>query len=158
MKRGTILFLKSALVMMGIIVFSLCLTLLPWLAEHTVELNPEFAHLRYPVLFGLYSSAVPFFMALYQAFKLLQYIENRQAFSELAVVSLKLIKNYAIVIIFIYILGVLLLLVQNALHPGIAILGIIIIFASLTISFFAALLQGLLRNALEIKSENDLTV
>jgi len=37
-------------------------------------------------------------------------------------------------------------------------MGLIIIFATLTIVLFAALLQELLRNALEIKSENDLTI
>lgn len=47
---------------------------------------------------------------------------------------------------------------QSALHPGIAIIGFIIIFASVVIAVFAGVLQKLLRNALDIKSENDLTV
>jgi hypothetical protein len=37
-------------------------------------------------------------------------------------------------------------------------MGVTIIFAALTISFFAGVLQELLINALQIKSENDLTV
>jgi len=37
-------------------------------------------------------------------------------------------------------------------------MGLVIIFASVVIAAFAALLQKLLQNAIEIKSENDLTV
>ena len=41
--------------------------------------------------------------------------------------------------------------------PGI-IIGMIIIFASMVIAVFAAVLQRLLKDAIDIKSENDLTV
>ncbi len=47
---------------------------------------------------------------------------------------------------------------QNALHPGIAIIGLTIIFTSVVIAVFTAVLQKLLKNVLDIKSENDLTV
>jgi hypothetical protein len=42
--------------------------------------------------------------------------------------------------------------------PGIILIGLVIIFASMVIGVFAAVLQKLLTNAIEIKSENDLTV
>ncbi len=42
--------------------------------------------------------------------------------------------------------------------PGIIIIGMIIIFASMVIAVFAAVLQRLLKDAIDIKSENDLTV
>ncbi len=42
--------------------------------------------------------------------------------------------------------------------PGIIIIGMIMIFASLVIAVFAAVLQRLLKDAIDIKSENDLTV
>ncbi|MDG0933775.1 DUF2975 domain-containing protein, partial [Bacillus paranthracis] len=40
----------------------------------------------------------------------------------------------------------------------IGLVGLIIVFASLVISVFAAILQRLLQEAIHIKSENDLTV
>ena len=40
----------------------------------------------------MYVAAIPFFVALYQAFKLLSYIDKNQAFSELSVKALKKIK------------------------------------------------------------------
>jgi hypothetical protein len=42
--------------------------------------------------------------------------------------------------------------------PGVSVIGFIIIFASFVIAVFAAVLERLLQNAIEIKSENDLTV
>ncbi|MGO4375941.1 DUF2975 domain-containing protein, partial [Paenibacillus sp. MCAF20] len=42
--------------------------------------------------------------------------------------------------------------------PGIILVGMVLIFASLVIAVFAAVLQKLLKEAIDIKSENDLTV
>lgn len=158
MKQGTTLFLKIAVFLIGITVLALCIFLLPWLANDTAEMYPEFAYLQYPVLIGLYVTAIPFFIALYQALKILNYIENNNAFSELPVKALKYIKYCAISISILYVVGAVCLLSQNALHPGIAIIGLTIIFTSVIIAVFTAVLQKLLKNALDIKSENDLTV
>lgn len=158
MKRGSTTFLKTAVFLIGIIVLALCIFFLPWLANYTAEIFPEFAFLHYPVLIGLYVTAIPFFIALYQAIRLLSYIDNEVAFSESSVNSLKLIKYCAITISILYVIGAIFLMSQNALHPGIAIIGFIIVFASAVIAVFAAVLQKLLRNVLDIKSENDLTV
>ncbi len=114
--------------------------------------------LQYPVLIGLYVTVIPFFLALYQALKLLNYIENNNAFSELSVKVLKYIKYCAITISILYLIGTIVLMSQNALHPGIAIIGLTIIFTSVVIAVFTAVLQKLLKNVLDIKSENDFTV
>ena len=42
--------------------------------------------------------------------------------------------------------------------PGIILIGLVLIFASMVIAVFAAVLQRLLQEAIDIKSENDLTV
>ena len=133
MKRGTTVFLKIAVFLIGITVLALCIFWLPWLANDTAEMFPEFAFLQYPVLIGLYVTVIPFFLALYQALKLLNYIENNNAFSELSVKVLKYIKYCAII-------------------------GLTIIFTSVVIAVFTAVLQKLLKNVLDIKSENDFTV
>ncbi|KOS68936.1 membrane protein [Lysinibacillus contaminans] len=158
MRQGTTTFLKVAIVIMGMIVLALCTLWLPWLANDTAEMNPEFAYLRLPVLVGLNITAIPFFLALFQAWKLLKYIDSENAFSTRSVMSLGQIKNYAIAINVLYAIGMIVLVLQNALHPGIAIIGLVIIFATLVIAFFAAVLQELLKSALEIKAENDLTI
>lgn len=158
MEQGTTLFLKITVFLIGITVLALCIFLLPWLASYTAEMYPEFAYLQYPILIGLYVTVIPFLIALYQALKLLNYIDNNNAFSELSVKSLKYIKYCAVIISILYVIGIIIVMSQNAFQPGIAIIGFTIIFTSVVIAVFTAVLQKLLKNALDIKSENDLTV
>jgi ABC-type nitrate/sulfonate/bicarbonate transport system permease component len=42
--------------------------------------------------------------------------------------------------------------------PGLVVLGMVFTFAPMVIAVFAAVLQKLLKHAIDIKSENDLTV
>ena len=58
----------------------------------------------------------------------------------------------------LYVVGSIGLLLLNVLHPGIFLTGIAIIFTSLVIAVFAAVLQALFKSALEIKEENELTI
>jgi hypothetical protein len=159
MKRET-LFLKIAVVLMGLPVLALCVFLLPEIAEFFAELNPKLAYLQYPFLIGMYLAAIPFFFALYQAFKLLGYIDKNIAFSELSVKALKNIKYCAFTISALYVVFMPLLYLMAEVDdaPGILLIGMVIIFGCMVVSVFAAVLQKLLKNAIDIKSENDLTV
>ncbi|API91399.1 MULTISPECIES: DUF2975 domain-containing protein [unclassified Virgibacillus] len=155
MKRGAVTALKAAIFAIGIVVLGLCIFALPSLAKSSAEMFPEFAYLRYPVLLGLYLTAVPFFYALYQAMKLLHFIDNRKAFSDLAVYTLVRIKYCASMISILYVIGMIFLLTQNALHPSIAIMGLVILFSSIVIMLFSAVLQSLFKNALIMRLENE---
>jgi len=42
--------------------------------------------------------------------------------------------------------------------PGLIVIGLLIIFGCLVVAIFAAVLQKLLKTAIEIKTENELTV
>ncbi|TYP73315.1 DUF2975 domain-containing protein [Paenibacillus methanolicus] len=160
MKRGTTLFLKAAVILMGIPVLALCIFLVPEIAEFIVELYPDHKYLQYLIFLMFYGSAVPFYIALYQSFKLLIYIDTNQAFSDLSVLALKNIRNCALTISGIFVVGLPLfyLIAERDDAPGVILIGMILIFASLVIAVFAAVLQRLLQEAIAIKSENDLTV
>ncbi|OCA92675.1 DUF2975 domain-containing protein [Pseudobacillus wudalianchiensis] len=160
MERGTTLFLKIAVIIIGIPVLALCIFLVPEIANFAEELYPDRAYLKYLVLIGLDAAAIPFYFALYQAFKLLHYIDRNEAFSELSVGALKNIKYCAITISILYVFNMplLYLIAEKDDAPGIILIGLIIIFASIVIAVFAAVLQRLLKAAIDIKSENDLTV
>lgn len=160
MKQGSTLFLKMAVFLIAAPVLALCIFVVPNIADFAAELYPDIMLMKYLVLFDLYAAAIPFYFALFQAFKLLSYIDKNEAFSELSVGALKKIKLCAITISLLFIVGMPLfyLMAEKDDAPGIIVLGLIIIFASTVIAVFAALLQKLLKNAIDIKSENDLTV
>jgi hypothetical protein len=163
MKQGSTLFLKIAVVLIGLPVLAVCIFLLPQLAMEAFEHAKDGAVLAY-VVFGIllvmYASAIPFYMALYQAFKLLIYIDKNEAFSQTSVDALKKIKKYAFTISGFYVIALPLvfMVAQWDDAPGLVLLGMVIVGASLVIGVFAAVLQRLLQEAIDIKSENDLTV
>ena len=69
----------------------------------------------------------------------------------MAVDSLGFIKYCASMISVLYVIGMILLGTQNALHPGIAIIGLVILFASTVILLFTAVLQELFKKCIENK-------
>ena len=163
MKRGSTLFLKLAVFLIGIPVLVLCVIFLPQLANVAFQEAQSGAKLGYIVLGILaimYVSAIPFYVALYQAFKLLSYIDKNEAFSELSVNALKKIKHCAISISGLYVVALpfVFMIGQWDDASGLALIGMVVIGASLVIAVFAAVLQRLLQEAIDIKTENDLTV
>lgn len=160
MKRGSTLFLRMAVILIGIPVLALCIFVVPEIAHFIVELYPEHTYLKYLVIIDLYGAAIPFYFALFQAYKLLGYIDQNKAFSELSVRVLKNIKNCALIISSLFVVGMPLyyLIAEKDDAPGIILIGLALIFASMVIAVFAAVLQKLLKEAIDIKSENDLTV
>ncbi|PMC35631.1 DUF2975 domain-containing protein [Bacillus sp. UMB0899] len=158
MKIGSTLFLKLAVFLMGTPVLGFGIFGFIWLAKNPA--NPDYAHILYPIVIGVYVAVIPFFIALFQAFKLLSYIDKNQAFSELSVKALRVIKFCAVTIsgLFVVILPFIFFVAEMDDAPGLVIIGMVPIFASLVIAVFAAVLQKLLQEAINIKSENDLTV
>ncbi|MGG1675739.1 DUF2975 domain-containing protein [Neobacillus sp. NRS-1170] len=159
-KRGSTTFLKVIIFLVGIAVLALCIFLVPKIGNFAGELYPDIAYMKSLVLIDMYAAAIPFYFALYQAFKLLSYIDKNQAFSELSVKALKNIKYCAFTISTLYLLGMPLyyLMAKRIDPPSFIPIGLIIIFASMVIAVFAAVLQRLLQEAINIKSENDLTI
>lgn len=157
MKRET-LFLKAAVCVIGAPVLALCIFALPRIASETDADYPKSVVL--PIVIGLYAAAIPFYLVLFQAFKLLGYIDKDKAFSELSVVALKRIKYCAVAV------GVLLAACLPFIYrvadrddaPGMILMWAALAGAPLVIAVFAAVLEKLLRRAIDIKSENDLTV
>ncbi|MGW9019794.1 DUF2975 domain-containing protein [Priestia megaterium] len=159
MREVTTLFLKIAIFIIGLPVLALCIFLVPQMANFAAKLYTNIDPMKYLVFIVMYGAALPFYFALYQAFNLLRYIDENTAFSELSVKALKNIKRCAITISGLYVLGSPLFhFIAKKVDPPIGLVGLIIVFASLVIAVFAAILQRLLQEAINIKLENDLTV
>jgi hypothetical protein len=157
MKRET-LFLRLAVIFIGLPVLALCIFGLFQLSNNPA--NPNYAYMLYPIVIGIYLSAIPFYIALYNAFRLLSYIDENKAFSQISVKALKNIKYCAITIsaLYVVLMPFVFFIAEKDDAPGLIIFGTFPVFASMVIAVFAAVLQKLLKNAIEIKAENDLTV
>ncbi|MDS9473218.1 DUF2975 domain-containing protein [Sporosarcina pasteurii] len=160
MKQVSTLFLRIAVIFIGLPVLAMCIFLVPGIGNVAGQLLPEFASVKYFVFFLFYGSALPFYFALYQALKLLSYIDKGKAFSQISVEALKKIKYCAISIssFHVLLLPLFYLFAEMDDAPGVIFVGVVVPFASMIIAVFAAVLQRLLQEAIQIKSENDLTV
>jgi len=158
MKKSSTIFLKTAVFLMGIPVLSLSIFGVIQLANHPA--NPEYQTILYPAVLIMLVSIIPFFIALYQAFQLLNYIDKNNAFSIISVTALNKIKNCAITIstLYVFMMPFVYMVAEKDDAPGLIIIGTIPIFASMVIAIFAAVLRKLLQEAIDIKSENELTV
>ena len=154
MKRGSTIFLRGAVWFIGLAVMVVCIFILPAAigSDNTGDYRP--------ILLGMYVTAIPFFIALYQALRLLSFIDKNQAFSQVSIKALKHIKYCAVVIGILFTAGLpyIYFVANKDDAPGVLALGLVIVFASFVMATAVAVLQKLLQNAIDIKSENDLTV
>lgn len=160
MKKTSIVFLQVVIVLVGIV----ALALLLW-EPHFEGVNAHATTLSEvyfddPFLLLVYIGSIPFFVALYQAFKVLGYAGKNTIFSPAAVKGLRNIKNCAIAIIgFVAAEEAFILLTHGDDDAaGGVFMGILITFGSIVIAAAAAMFERVLQNAVNMKAENDLTV
>ncbi|MEN6293974.1 MAG: DUF2975 domain-containing protein [Methanobacterium sp.] len=114
-----------------------------------------------PFLAYVYISSIPFFVALYQAFQLLGYIGQNKVFSLDSVRALRTIKYCAIILSILIVMAALYIRIFHAKGDdpaGFIALCIVTTFISVVIVAATAVFERLLQSAVDIKSENDLTV
>lgn len=160
MKKSSTIFLQVVIVLIGIGVLALMLWE-PHLEGRNVNATLFEIYFKDPFLAYAYTASIAFFVALYQAFKLLGYIGQNKVFSLKAVKALRTIKYCSITLI-AFILGAeaYFFIVQSGkddIAGGVA-MGLGMIFLSSVIATAAAVFERLLQSAVEMKSENDLTV
>jgi hypothetical protein len=158
MKRGSTLFLKVILCLIAAIALA-GMIWFPQTEGRAANLDIISIYTD-PLIIYAYIASIPFFIGLYQAFRLLNFIEARQAFSQAAVDTLRNMKIASLSLIGLIALGV--LYIRFFAHgddaAGPTMLGICMALAFGVIATAAGVFQKLFQNAVDIKSENDLTV
>jgi hypothetical protein len=161
MKRSSIIFLQIVIVLLGVV----ALALLLW--EPQIEgvnknrTNFEI-YFQDPFLALVYAGSIPFFVALYQAFRALGYVGRNKVFSPEVVKALRTIKYCALAIIGFVVVEEIWILLMNdrdSDNPGAPIfMGLLIVFPSIIVAATAGMFERILQNAVDLKAENDLTV
>jgi len=158
MKKGSAIFLQVIIVIIGIasLVFLLWE---PHLEGRNVHASFFEIYFKDPFLAYAYIGSLPFFVALYKSFKVLGYARLDKAFSPEAVKALRTIKYCAICIIgFVAVGEIFIMSHESDDRAGGVFMGVLIGFGSVVVVTAAAVFERLLQNAVDIKSENDLTV
>ena len=159
MKRISTIFLQVVIVLIGIVALAILIRF-PLTEGRAENLDLLSIYSDPFILYG-YAASITFFMALYKAFKLLRYIGQNKVFSSDSVKTLKSIKYCAIVLsILIVIAGLYIRLLHNKEDDSAGFLAMCIVttFVSIVIATAAGIFEKLLQNAVDMKSENDLTI
>ena len=159
MKRISTLFLQAVIVLISIV--ALVILIRVPLTEGRAEKLDLLSIYADPFILYGYAASIAFFVALYKAFKLLGYIGQNKVFSSNSVGALKSIKYCAIVLsILIVAAGVYIKIFHNKDDDpaGFLAICIVTIFASIVVATAAAIFEKILQNAIDMKSENDLTI
>jgi hypothetical protein len=156
MNRSSTVFLQGVIVLIGVGVLAFMLWV-PQVEGRNVNATQFEVYFKDPLLAYAYIASIPFFMALFQAIKLLGYARQNQVFSPAAVKALRTIKYCAIAIIGFVVGSVAFMPFGEPEPPGVVMRGLVI-FGSIVVATAAAMFERVLQNAVDIKSENDLTV
>ena len=158
MNRGASLFLRAVLVLIGIGALAFLLWE-PHIEGRNAHATLFAIYFKDPFLAYAYLGSIAFFVALYQAFKVLGYIGQNKVFSQPTVKALRTIKFCAMAIIGFVAGGEIFIMFGNSDdRAGGVFMGILITFGSIVIATAAAMFERILQNAVDMKSENDLTV
>jgi len=159
MKRSSTIFLQIVIVLIGIGALALMLwePQIEGVNAHATNFEIYF---KDPFLALAYIGSIPFFVALYQAFKVLGYAGQNKIFSQAAVKALRTIKYCALATVGFVVVEEIFIMLNHGSDDaaGGVFMGVLITFGSIVIATAAAMFERILQNAVDIKSENDLTV
>ncbi|BCA56905.1 putative membrane protein YoaS [Nitrospira sp. KM1] len=157
MKPGATLFLRIVLVLIAVGALAFLLSE-PHFEGRNAHATLFAIYFKDPFLAYAYAASIPFFMGLYHAYKVLAYAGRSKEFSPSTVKSVRTIKYCAIVLIGFVIGGeVFIMLHESDDRAGGVFMGVLIFFASVVVATAMAALERILKNAMDMKSENDLT-
>ncbi|MDP2593853.1 MAG: DUF2975 domain-containing protein [bacterium] len=159
MKRSSTIFLQVVIVLIGIVALAIMIRF-PLTEGRAVDLDLFSIYADPFILYG-YLASIAFFVALYQAFKLLGYIGQNNVFSLSSVKALRTIKYCALILGASIVMAVLFIMTSHNIDDdpaGFVAMGVVTTFISIVIATAAAVFERLLQSAVDIKAENDLTV
>lgn len=159
MKGTSIVFLQVVIVLVGIVAL-IILIRFPLLEGRAQNLDLLSVYMDPFILYG-YAASIAFFVALYKAIKVLGYIKQNKLFSVNSVRTVRSIKHCAIILAVAIALAGLYVRIFHAEDDdpaGFLAMCIVAIFISIAVATAVAVLEKILQNAVDMKTENDLTI
>jgi Protein of unknown function (DUF2975) len=152
------IFLRAVIVLIGIGAVALLLWE-PQIEGRNAHATLFEIYFKDPFLTYAYVASIPFFVGLYQTFKVLRYIGQNKAFSQATVKALRTIKYCAVATIgFVAVSVIFIMFADKDDRPAGVFMRILIAMPSIVVATAAAMFERILQNAMDTKSENDLSV
>ena len=147
------IFLQAVTVLIGIGALALMLWE-PQIEGINAHATPFEIYFKDPMLAYAYLASIPFFIALYQAFRVLAYVRQNKTFSQPTLKALRTIKYCAIALIgFVAVSLIFIMFADKDDRPAGLFMRLLITFPSIVIATTAAMFERILQNAADTKSD-----
>ena len=150
MKRSFLLYLMNILVIMFIVIMGLTLITLPFIVDKYVELTGKIINDSLWVKIFLYLTAIPFTALLIMVKKLVNNILRKDPFCQSSITALNITSICAFLDFILYAFGTAFLLKD--------LISLVFTIAAFMIGLTSLILSQIVKAALAIKQENDLTI
>jgi hypothetical protein len=151
MKKLPTIFLQAVIVLIGISALALLLWE-PQIEGVNAHATAFEIYFKDPFLALVYIGSIPFFTAMYQAFKVLRYAGQNKVFSHEAVKALRMIQYCALATIgFVVVEEIFIMLNHGSDDPaGGVFMGVLIAFGSIVAAAAASLFERILQDGVDI--------
>ena len=159
MKRISTIFLQIVLVIIGLVALAILIRF-PMIEGRAVNLDLWSIYSDPFILYG-YASSIAFFVGLYKVFNLLGYIRENRLFSLDSIKALRSIRYCTILLSILIVLAAIYIRIfhdKNDDPAGFLVLCTLTAFICIVVATAVAVLEKVLQNAIDMKSENDLTI
>ena len=137
MKRSSLILLQAVVVFIGMGALGLMLWE-PHIEGRNAHSTLSQIYFHDPFLAFVYAASIPFFVALYQAFKIVSYVKQNKVFSQATLKALRTIKYCAVSIIGFTVIGeIFIMLMDGDDRAGGVFIGALIILSSILIAAVA---------------------
>ena len=158
MNRSSTLFLRLVLSLMAIAALVICCLGVPRMVADEVSRHPNGVGVPYAIMVCAYILCIPFFTALYQGFRVLNFIDRDKTFSHATAASLRRIRFCALVIGASFFAGIVTLRILSAGtdedSAGPTDIAMLIMFFCLIVTAVSTVLEKQVQKAIDLKSES----
>lgn len=157
-QKSLAMWLKVILIGVGICGAIIYFAVIPIFGESLAYDYPEFSNCYWPWLSFIWMTGIPCYGALFLGWKIATNIGADLSFSNANAKYLKWISWLAAGDAAFFFAGNIVMLLLNMSHPGIALGSCLVVFAGIAVAVAAAALSHLVKKAVVLQEENDLTI
>jgi hypothetical protein len=157
LKRSLVIFFQILVVLIGVGALAFLLWE-PQVEGVNVNATNFEIYFKDPFLAFVYVGSIPFFVALYQAFKVLGYVGQNKLFSQATIKALRTIKYCALIISCFVVVGEIFIMLNDSDdRAGGVFMGVLITAGSIVVATAAAMFERILNKDFFYKSNSKST-
>ena len=150
--------LKITVIVISMFGLAFCFWIIPAFGSSLAKAYPEFAHLFWPCLIGIWIASSCVFVVLFCVWKICSEIGNDRSFSEKNARYLRVISKLALFDSVFCLAGPIILFLLNAMPCLVFLVILLIVVVGFSVSVAAAIISRLVLKAAVLKEDQDLTI